>query len=74
MNILHFIAVPKWVLLQNYKEISEKPHTTVTILTKSIDCLSSIMYMLLKNVNISLNRTMIQRYYTLSLVFHLQMI
>lgn len=74
MNILHFIAVPKWVLLQNYKEISEKPHTIVTILTKSIDCLSSIMCMLLKNVNISLSRTMIQRYYTLSLVFHLQMI
>lgn len=74
MNMLHFIAVPKWVLLQSYKEISEKPCNRVTILTKSIDCLSSIMSTLLKNLNISLNRTMTQRYYALPLVFHLQMI
>ena len=33
MNRLHFIAVPKWVLLQKYKEILEKPHNIVTILT-----------------------------------------
>lgn len=53
--MLQFIDVPKWVLLQNYKGILEKLHNIVTILTKFIDCLSLVVCIFLKYLNISWN-------------------
>lgn len=69
MNMLYFSTDPEWVLLQNYKGIAEKLHKIITILIKSIDFLSLVMCMLLKYLNISLNKTVIETYIIFGVLF-----